>query len=110
MPTIPLRNIDLIGESVDMRWVKGQLVIVALTVVDEDGAPVNITGRTYTCKIGSNPVVAFTQEEVDYINGLVNLQLISSTGPAAGTYDMTAWEDLNLLWEGTVEVRDPKVT
>jgi len=107
-------QLDFIGDEVPLRFVIGQLIDIALAIVDEDGATVNVTGRTYTAEIGPDEgasVVSFVQVNTDPLTGLINLTLDTSSGITAGTYRWIAWEDgNNYLWGGPVEVIAPSVT
>lgn len=102
---VNLRDLDFVDEDVDLRLVEGSRVSIGLIIVDNDGAAVNVTGRTYLCTIynsvGSNEV--FTVVPNNAVQGLVDLELTSSL--PNGRYTWDAWEDgSSFLWKGSVEI------
>lgn len=113
MTTLQLRDIDFAGNPINLRFVIGQTLDIAIEVKDEDGSATNITGRTYTCEIGPEGQPAeetFTVVETDMLNGLVNFTLDTSSMDE-GTYKWIAWEENSrLLWQGNVEAVSPSVT
>ena len=113
---ILLRNLDYVGLEIDLRFTIGQYLDIPLEVVNEDGDPVNISGRIYTCEIGPEGEAGthqFTQVPNEALLGLVNIHL-DTTGMTSGHFKWIAWEDIggikNQLWQGSVEAINPVVT
>jgi hypothetical protein len=102
---------DFVETDVPLRIKQGQLAEITVQIVDDKRIVQDITGRTYTGKIGvgdgTAAVASFTYVITDPINGIVKFSLSSaaSAGITAGHYRWEVWEEgTNHLWSGPVEV------
>ena len=108
-------QIDLVGPRIPLRFKIGQSIVIPVSVKDpSDDSAVNITGRTYTAKIGPEggaSIATFLVTPVDLPNGLTNFVLTDTVtnGLAKGRYIWELWEDNRLILEGPVEIVAKKV-
>jgi hypothetical protein len=104
--------LDFVGPDVYLRFKKGQLILIRVLMLNENGTIQDITGRTYSAKLGDltgATVATFSSSIVGPgANGTVEFSLDTS---AIGTLDpgqyvVEAWEDSNKnhIWAGPVEV------
>lgn len=104
-------QLDFVGSEVPLRFVIGQLVVIRVQMLNDDGTVQNITSRTYSAKIGPEggaAIATFTGTLIDAPNGIMEFSYDSSVLAAnqAGTYVFEGWEDSNknYLWSGPVEI------
>lgn len=110
-----LNELNLVGQEIPLTFMKGASLDIGIEVVNASKQPVNITGRTYTVKIGAGDggafIAQFTQVNTDPLNGLVNLTLATAPIVAltAGKFRWIAWENTRFLWRGPVTILSPDV-
>ena len=99
---------DFVRIDIPLRFTVGQSISIDVQIVSGAGTIVNITGRTYTAKIGpdgSTSILSLTPTITDGVNGMLRLTSTATTGLTPGSYRWEVWENTdNFLWGGPVEI------